>query len=210
MFPDCELISSPLHHKYIFARGENGIFAINIDGKDLCFQSPAFGVTYITTNEEAKRKFQIEIIETEPNIQCKAITNDQNKLKVVDGGTTHECELYGIVYNHEESVTDLRSNTAVERFVKKLDEILPSIAYPVKVYQEPQTIEELQIKTIKEDKSNEKIHEETDLETVKGFRISNPLQTKATFMENIWENSPFFIHESSENSKFITVSHCES
>jgi len=153
---NADLLDSLPNQKYLFASGEKGMFAIKIEKKELYFKSPAFGVTYKTTDEGEKRKFQIEIIETEPNVQCKAIIDDQNKLKIVDGGSKYEYELYGIVYNHKESITDLRSNAAVERFIKNLEEILPSISYP----------------------STDPLKEGEKVNEVKGFTMTNQLQTK--------------------------------
>ena len=89
-------------------------------------------MTYNTVDDGAKRKFQIEIIETEPNIQCKALINSNNELRIFIDGNKYKEELYGIVYNHEEVIEDLKSVKAVECFIDKLRKILPPVGYPLK------------------------------------------------------------------------------
>ena len=131
-FLDGDLLDSLLHQKYLFACGEKGVFAIKIDGNSFQFKSPAFGVSHKTTDEGEMRKFCIEIIETEPEVVCKAVIDEQNNLKIVDSRNEYEYELYGIIFSHEESIADLNSTQAVERFIKNLEEILPPIAHNAK------------------------------------------------------------------------------
>ena len=120
---DNELLTSPTSRKFLYAIDSEGPYAIPLNEKPMTFKCSDFAVTYKTEDFDQKRKFQMEVFEVKPNIQCKIYIDDDNEVQVIG-----EClnDLHGIVFNYEEVITNLGSQEAIGRFITNLKDIIPT------------------------------------------------------------------------------------
>lgn len=116
------MLTSPTSRKFLYAIDSEGPFAIPLNEEPMTFKCSDFAVTYKTEDFDLKRKFQLEVFEVKPNIQYKIFIDNDNEVQITGDSLN---ELHGIVFNHEEVITNLNSQKATYRFIANLKEIVP-------------------------------------------------------------------------------------